>query len=82
MLSIDYELSVPGFSSSEIGYGTFVRAKPANLQINVTNDGQRSLYKLNVKPITNWLLFVCCFILSFCHYGIISSVSYIDSECN
>lgn len=51
MLSIYYELSVPRFPSSEIGYGTLVRARPANLQVNVTNDGQMSLYKLNVKPV-------------------------------
>ena len=51
MLSLDFELSVPRFPSSEIGFWTLVRAKPANLQVNVTNDGQRSLYKLNVKPV-------------------------------
>ncbi len=51
MLSLGYELSVPGFPRSEIGFETLVRAKPANLQVNVTNDGQMSLYKLNVKPV-------------------------------
>ena len=51
MLSIDYELSVPGFKMSEIGLGTLVRANLANLQINVTNDGSGSLYNLNVKPV-------------------------------
>lgn len=51
MLSLDYELSVPGFPSSEIGSATLVRTKPADMQINLTNDGQHSLYKLNVKPV-------------------------------
>lgn len=51
MLSIDYELSVPRFKTNEIGSGTLVRANPANLQINVTNDGPRPLYKLNVRPV-------------------------------
>ncbi len=51
MLSLGHELSVPGFSSSEIGSDTLVRAKPAIMQIKLTNDGQRSLYKLNVKPV-------------------------------
>ena len=51
MLSVDYELSIPGFKVSEIGSGTLVRVNPANLQINVTNDGPRSLYKLNVRPL-------------------------------
>ena len=51
MLSIDYELAVPGFKVSEIGPGTLVRVNPANLQINLTNDGPRPLYKLNVRPV-------------------------------
>ncbi len=51
MLSLDYELSVPGFKSNEIGYQTLVRTKPAVMQINLTNDGRNSLYKLNVKPV-------------------------------
>ncbi len=51
MLSLAFELSVPGFKSSEIGPGTLVRAKPANLQIKLTNDAQTPLYKLNVKPV-------------------------------
>ncbi len=51
MFSVGYELSVLGFPPSEIGYNTLVRVNPANLQINLTNDGQMSLYKLNVKPV-------------------------------
>ncbi len=51
MLSIDYELAVPGFKVNEIGSGTLVRVNPANLQINVTNDGSGSLYNLSVKPV-------------------------------
>ncbi len=51
MLSIDFELSVPGFKGNEIGFGTLVRVNRANLQIKVTNDGQTSLYKLNVRPV-------------------------------
>lgn len=51
MISLYFELSVPGFQENEIGLGTLVRAKPANLKINVTNDGPRSLYKLNVRPV-------------------------------
>jgi hypothetical protein len=50
MLSIDYELSVPGFRENEIGSGTLVRAYRTDLQIKVTNDGQTSLYKINVTP--------------------------------
>ena len=51
MLSIDYQLSVPGFKVSEIGSGTLVRVNSANLHINVTNDGSGSLYNLNVKLV-------------------------------
>ncbi len=51
MLSIDYELSVPGFRENEIDSETLVRAYRANLEIKVTNDGQMSLYKLNVRPV-------------------------------
>lgn len=51
MLSLYFELSVPGFSSSEIGPETLVRMKLAVMQINLTNDGPNSLYKLNVKPV-------------------------------
>ncbi|MBI4180729.1 MAG: hypothetical protein HY528_02250 [Chloroflexi bacterium] len=51
MLSLDSEFSVPGFKVTEIGYRTLVRARLANLQINVTNDGQMALYKLNVRTV-------------------------------
>jgi hypothetical protein len=51
MLSLDYELSVPGFPSSEIGGQTLVRAYPANIKIFITNDGQRSFYNLNVQSV-------------------------------
>ena len=51
MLSIDYGLSVPGFKVSEIGHGTLVRVHPANLQIELTNDAQTPLYRLNVRPV-------------------------------
>jgi hypothetical protein len=51
VLSIDYEISVPAFKKNEIGLGTLVRAYPADLQIKLTNDGQTSLYKLNVRPV-------------------------------
>lgn len=51
MLSIDYELSVPGFRREEIHYATLVRAHNANLRIEISNDGRTSLRKLNVKPV-------------------------------
>ena len=51
MLSMDFELSVPGFKKEEIGGGTLVRAYKANLQIQLTNDGQTYLRELKVKPV-------------------------------
>lgn len=51
MLSIEYELSVPGFPADEIGYGALVRARHANLQIQLTNDSQTHLHGLNVRPV-------------------------------
>lgn len=51
MLSIGYELSVPGFKVDEIGYDTLVRCNSANFQIKLTNEAQTSLYKLNVRPV-------------------------------
>lgn len=51
MLSIDHELSVPGFNRDEIGIGTLVRVHLANLQIELTNDAQTPLYRLNVRPV-------------------------------
>jgi len=51
MLSVDYELSAPGFKREEIGSGTLVRVHKANLQIQLANDGQTYLRKLKVKPV-------------------------------
>jgi len=51
MLSIDYKLSVPKFPAKEIGYGALVRAYDADLRIEVTNDGRKSLHKINVAPV-------------------------------
>ena len=51
MLSIDHDLSVPGFKRKEIGVGTLVRVHDANLEIQLTNDGQTYLRKLKVKPV-------------------------------
>ena len=51
MLSIDYELSVPGFKTKEIGYATLVRSYDANLELQLANDGQTYLRKLKVKPV-------------------------------
>jgi len=51
MLSIGYQLSVPGFPQDEIGFGTLVRVHVANLNMTVTNDGETSLYKINVRPV-------------------------------
>lgn len=49
MLSIDSALSVPGFSTKEIGYFTLVRGKRANFEIQITNDSNSHVSKLNVK---------------------------------
>ncbi len=51
MLSLDYELSVPGFNTNEIGVQTLVRVNAANLRIQLSNDGQTYLRKLKVKPV-------------------------------
>ena len=51
MLSINYELSVPKFTAKEIGYLTLVRSYDANLTIELTNDGQRTLSKLSVRLV-------------------------------
>lgn len=51
MLSVDYELSVPGFRASEIGHQTIVRVHNANIQIQLINNGQTYLRKINVKPV-------------------------------
>ena len=51
MLSMDYELSVPGFKTKEIGHQSLVRAHNANLKIRLTNDGQTNLRKLKVEPV-------------------------------
>jgi len=49
MLTIDFDLSVPGFSTNEIGSLTLVREKRANFEIQITNDSQTPVSKLNVK---------------------------------
>lgn len=51
MLSIDYELTVPGFSSQDIGYLTFVRGERAKFQVQINNDSRYNVSKLNVKII-------------------------------
>lgn len=51
MLSISYELSVPGFTRKEIGYAAFVRAHQGNLHLGVTNDGGSPLSKISVRPV-------------------------------
>ncbi len=51
MLSMGFELSVPGFKTKEIGHESLVRAHNANLKILLTNDGQINLTKLKVKPV-------------------------------
>jgi len=51
MLSIDYALSIPGFSTKEIGYQTLVRAERADLEVQITNDLRSTVSKLNVKII-------------------------------
>lgn len=50
MLNIDYKLSVPGFKVNEIGSGTLIRAHNANLRIELVNNEQTYLRKLNVRP--------------------------------
>ena len=51
MLSIDYDLSVPGFPTDEIGFATLVRVHHGNLQLKIVNDGETSFYKLNVRTV-------------------------------
>lgn len=51
MISLDYSLSVPKFATSRIGYSTLVRCYPAHLEVQVRNDGQRSLRQLTVQPV-------------------------------
>lgn len=51
MLSVDYELSVPGFKAKEIGHQTLVRVHNANFQIHIENDGPIKLHKLKVTPV-------------------------------
>lgn len=50
MLSMEYTLTVKGFSPREIGYATLIRTMRGSLQINLTNDGQVLLGKLSVRP--------------------------------
>jgi len=49
MLSIDYDLKVPGFSEREIGYSTLVRDYLTNFEVQITNDSKSSISVLNVK---------------------------------
>ena len=49
MLSMDYSLTVKGFSSKEIGHSTLIRTQRCSLQIQLTNDGQVLLGKLSVR---------------------------------
>ena len=49
MLSMDYDLTVKGFSPKEIGYATLVRAQYGSLHIKLTNDGQKLLSELKVR---------------------------------
>ena len=51
MISIDYDLVVPGFSKEEIGGGTLVRAYQGKFQLTVTNDGLVVLTGLAVRPV-------------------------------
>lgn len=51
MISIDYELVVPDFSTEEIGLGTLVRTHWAKFKLTVTNDGEAILRALSVRPV-------------------------------
>jgi len=50
MISIDYNLVVPGFPQKEIGYQTLVRSHIGKFQFDVTNGGRVPLLRLSVRP--------------------------------
>ena len=49
MLSMEYDLTIKGFSPKEIGYATLVRTEYGILNVKLTNDGQVLLSKLKVR---------------------------------
>jgi len=49
MLSMDYDLTVKGFSPKEIGYATLVRTEYGTLHVKLTNNGQVLLSKLKIR---------------------------------
>jgi hypothetical protein len=51
MISIDYDLVVPDFSTEEIGYGALVRSHDAKVKLIVTNDAEVILLGLSVRPV-------------------------------
>lgn len=52
MITIDYNLVVPGFKHKDIGYLTLVRSHQGKLQLTVTNDGLVLLKGLRVRLAT------------------------------
>jgi hypothetical protein len=51
MISVSYDITVPGFSMKEIGYATLVRSYDTKVKFNVTNDRRVTLRKLSARAV-------------------------------
>lgn len=51
MISVNYSINVPDFPKEEVPFAMLIRAHVAKFKFDVTNDGKKTIAKINVRAV-------------------------------